>query len=220
VADETTVETSCWRPRSKPQDDSKSRSDTLTRHRGFGVRTRVPIAPWTIVWVGVALVLALGAGIAPPTASRVTSEPRNDYAFRSILTTQPALAAGTPRPSAIGGVPADATMTMPVSRPPIRQTMKSEVLSARQGPSLSGQATWYRWRVGEAAAGPALRKALGPNWRGRWVRVCAGDACVRVQLTDWCACQPMTRLVDLDGRSFARLASLSRGVVAVVVHRN
>lgn len=80
---------------------------------------------------------------------------------------------------------------------------------------LSGTATWYAWRPGQAAAGPALRRALGPRWRGRSVTVCAA-ACVRVRLTDWCACGG-GRVVDLDARSFARLAPLSRGVLKVTV---
>lgn len=84
----------------------------------------------------------------------------------------------------------------------------------------SGVATWYDWRPGQAAAGPGLRRMLGPNWRGQGVRVCAGSRCVRVILTDWCACATRSgrpTLIDLDRRSFARLASPSRGVIEVTV---
>ena len=77
--------------------------------------------------------------------------------------------------------------------------------------SASGHATWYRWHPGEAAAGPALRRALG-RWRGRVVHVNG----IPVRLTDWCQCYG-SRLVDLDVRTFARIASPSRGVVKVTV---
>lgn len=84
-----------------------------------------------------------------------------------------------------------------------------------------GVATWYDWRPGGAAAGPALRRALGPNWRGQRVRVCAGGRCVTVTLNDWCACGDRggrPTVIDLDRRSFAALAPPSRGVINVEVH--
>jgi hypothetical protein len=87
---------------------------------------------------------------------------------------------------------------------------------ARKAVALTGQATWYRWRPGESAAGPALRRALGPSWRGKVIEVCASGRCVRTRLTDWCACKGR-RVVDLDVRSFERLASPSRGVIEVEV---
>jgi len=79
--------------------------------------------------------------------------------------------------------------------------------------SMTGIASWYRYVVGGAAAGPRLRAALGPGWRGRSVTVCAA-ICVQVRLSDWMAAD---RLVDLDSRSFSRLAPLSRGIVEVSV---
>lgn len=78
--------------------------------------------------------------------------------------------------------------------------------------SMSGTASWYRWHVGEAAAGPALRRG---DWRGRIVTVCAAR-CIRVRLTDWCQCYG-ARLIDLDARSFAQLAPLSAGLVRVQI---
>ena len=80
---------------------------------------------------------------------------------------------------------------------------------------VQGTATWYEWHAGEAAAGPALRQALGPHWRGQTVKVCAGS-CVVVKLTDWCACGH-GRVIDLDDQSFRKLAPLSQGVVKVTV---
>lgn len=85
---------------------------------------------------------------------------------------------------------------------------------------VHGVASWYRYVPGGAAAGPALRRALGPKWRGQWVRVCTEARCVRVHLTDWCQCskgKPGEKVIDLDVRSFAALALPSRGIVRVVV---
>lgn len=84
----------------------------------------------------------------------------------------------------------------------------------------SGVASWYRWRHGEAAAGPALRRVLGPAWRGRTVLVHHGGRSVRVVLTDWCQCyrgRPDERIIDLDARAFAALAPLSSGLIRVEV---
>jgi hypothetical protein len=86
------------------------------------------------------------------------------------------------------------------------------------GPFLRGLATWYRWRPGEAAAGPGLRRFLGKSWRGMEVTVRRGDRSVRVRLTDWCAC-PGGRIVDLDVRAFAVLGDPSLGVLRVRVQR-
>jgi len=80
--------------------------------------------------------------------------------------------------------------------------------------TLSGNATWYRWHSGEAAAGPLLRQALGKHWRGMTVTVCRGE-CIHVKLTDWCLCANGRRLIDLDYRSFDALGSLSEGVIVV-----
>jgi len=86
---------------------------------------------------------------------------------------------------------------------------------------LRGYATWYD-TAGGAAAGPDLRAALGPGWRGMSVVVTRADmgAGVVVQLTDWCACgsrNGVPTLIDLDRESFAVLALPSAGIVAVTV---
>ena len=88
----------------------------------------------------------------------------------------------------------------------------ASVVSSSAG--LTGPASWYRWHPGEAAAGPGLRAALGPDWRGRLVVVTRAGSSVTVRLTDWCGC-PGGRLIDLDSRAFAALAPLSRGVIQV-----
>jgi hypothetical protein len=90
------------------------------------------------------------------------------------------------------------------------------VESALAGHRLSGTATWYAWRVGQAAAGPRLRAALGPHWRGRIVTVSHGTHHVRVRLSDWCRCS-WSRVIDLDHRSFDDLMPLWRGVTTVSV---
>lgn len=86
---------------------------------------------------------------------------------------------------------------------------------------LGGVATWYEWHQGQAAAGPALRDALGPDWRGQTVTVCGTNgACVRVRLTDWCQCGDRNgrdTLIDLDVRDFGRLALPSMGVIPVTI---
>ena len=99
--------------------------------------------------------------------------------------------------------------------PPAPATMPHERPQA-----VRGVATYYDWRSGQAAAGPALRRLLGPHWRGRWVTVTAGRHRVRVRLTDWCACGPRhgrPALIDLDRRSFARLALPSTGIIEVTI---
>jgi hypothetical protein len=92
------------------------------------------------------------------------------------------------------------------------------VLPAPASNHVRGKATWYDYRPGHAAAGPALRRALGKGWRGTKVTACSAGRCVRVTLSDWCACGH-GRVIDLDVRSFARLADPSRGVITVEVKR-
>lgn len=87
------------------------------------------------------------------------------------------------------------------------------------GPQLAGSSTWYAWHPGEAAAGPGLRRWLGPDWRGTVITVIApGCGCkpIAVRLTDWCLCRD-DRIVDLDAASFAKLSPLDRGIIRVIV---
>jgi hypothetical protein len=83
-----------------------------------------------------------------------------------------------------------------------------------------GVATWYRYKRGQAAAGPALRAALGKHWRGKTVFVCVGKRCAKVRLTDWCACgdrNGVPTVIDLDIRTFDHLSNPARGVIRVTV---
>lgn len=76
-------------------------------------------------------------------------------------------------------------------------------------PELRGRASWYGTSGLVAAAGPGLRRALGREWRGQRVLVCAGSRCVLVALTDWCECYRGTsdeRVIDLSSAAFIRLA--------------
>ena len=82
--------------------------------------------------------------------------------------------------------------------------------------SVDGTASWFAAPDGQAAAGLGLRQALGAGWRGTRVTVCAGRRCVVVTLTDWCQCGN-GRIIDLDRGQFARLTSLSKGLVPVRV---
>ena len=86
---------------------------------------------------------------------------------------------------------------------------------------LRGTASWYEWHPGEGAAGPQLRAQLGKDWRGQTVVVCGDNAvCIPVRLTDWCQCyrnEPRERVIDLDVRSFEKLAPASAGLVHVTV---
>lgn len=68
-----------------------------------------------------------------------------------------------------------------------------------------------------AAAGPALRAALGPNWRGQTVEVSTpGKKPVSVILADWCACGG-GHTIDLYGDVFVQLGNLSRGILQVTI---
>jgi hypothetical protein len=104
---------------------------------------------------------------------------------------------------------------------PVQTQTTSVSAFAGTGHSISAVASWY-CRAGwspctidhpdtqgfdaYAAAGPALRAAIGPTWRGRIVTV---DG-IRVKLIDWCQCyrgEPSEKLLDLYYDVFARTGS-------------
>ena len=79
---------------------------------------------------------------------------------------------------------------------------------------LRGKAKYYATgRNGMyAAAGPPLRKALGPKWRGKRIYVCYDNKCIRVTLNDYCGCNTTEiSAIDLSDEAFAALAPKSRG---------
>jgi hypothetical protein len=102
----------------------------------------------------------------------------------------------------------------PTTAPVIHAPAEPRAATSR----VSGTARWYDYRPGHAAAGPRLRRALGKQWRGSLVHVCTQGRCVKVRLSDWCRCTSGS-IIDLDVRSFARLADPSRGVIKVTVSR-
>jgi len=111
----------------------------------------------------------------------------------------------------------------PRPQPDVRPTVERKATPRpRQRPQdgLRGVASWFAAPSGTAAAGPALRRLLGRNWRGTEVLVTADGRAVRVLLSDFCQCFRGTkreRLIDLSAGAFARLAPLSTGVLRVRV---
>jgi rare lipoprotein A (peptidoglycan hydrolase) len=110
------------------------------------------------------------------------------------------------------------------SRPKPAAAATTAVASVGSGHRVGGLATWYclpgvsACTSGHqgglyAAAGSEIR--IG-NWRGRTVKVCGNGNCIYVKLIDWCACGG-SRIIDLYHDAFSRLASPSRGGVAVTV---
>lgn len=158
-----------------------------------------------MIRLAIILAIILGACSAP----RAPSDPSQsaDGISAAWLPSPPV----APGPSSGGPVPPPPSPTG--MRPAATEVPRTAVI-------LRGIASWYRWRPGEAAAGPALREALGPAWRGATVRVCSDGTCVAVRLTDWCYCYRGTedeRLIDLDRGAFAVLEHPSRGLVRVGV---
>ena len=72
-----------------------------------------------------------------------------------------------------------------------------------------------------AAAGPALRNALGTNWRGTAVRVWYGKQHADTTLCDWCACRGRPggpTVADLPPWMFRRFG-VAPGVIPVRIER-
>ena len=172
------------------------------------------LSPWTPAPRSPQLV------ILPSPSGRTTTDgplsvPSPDAAAGSGAPHDPAsvsaAASGDDRPA---GAPSSPTIGMraasseePRSRIPLRGT-------------ISGVGTWFRSPSGVSAAGPALRAALGPDWRGTVVTVTANGRSVRTPLGDWCACADRPggpTVIDLDDDAFARLAPLPLGVIPVTV---
>ena len=109
------------------------------------------------------------------------------------------------------------TSPLTATRPVASATSMLAPTAHRSSRNVTGTASWFAYVPGGAAAGPSLRAALGPGWRGTVVSVCAA-VCIRVTLSGWMRAD---RLIDLDYRSW-RVACglpLSRGLCAVTVGR-
>lgn len=130
-------------------------------------------------------------------------------------TIAPPVQQGAPQPSGGIGLPASAVnpdYTAPPDLP------LANVPSPFLMHSLAGQATWYRYHPGQAAAARLLREHYGSSWRGAVVTVTgpAGQAVVR--LTDYESSTIPGRLIDLDSHDFQRVCGqLSIGTCVVSV---
>lgn len=112
----------------------------------------------------------------------------------------------------------------PKAAPTTAHTSSGSGARTIRGGDLRGWATWYATGPGglTAAAGPALRKAIGPGWRGSRVLVARAGSLrgIEVRLVDWCACGPRhgePTILDLSDEAFDALGRLSSGVMRVVV---
>ena len=121
----------------------------------------------------------------------------------------PALPSPSLRAMDGASVPRLAAVTVPA--PP------SEDRDAGSVMSMTGISSWYAYIPGGAAAGPALRAALGAGWRGSVVTVTGPAGSAVVTLSDF---MRRDRLVDLDSRSFVAVCgALSLGLCEVEVSR-
>ena len=117
----------------------------------------------------------------------------------------------------IPAILAVALLCQPVPTAHVRAALSPVGLSGRPEAATvaSGTASWLRYRHGHAAAGPALRAALGRGWRGTRVTVC-GRGCASVVLSGWM--RSADKLVDLDASDFRAVCGpLRRGVCRVTV---
>lgn len=174
--------------------------------------------PLTFVAVGAIVGILILALIANAAASRAAVDPTSTSSVRDVSGPTTATS-GRPLPGAPRtpvAIPAAAGKGLSVS----------DITASGNPPALevpltiSGWATYYDApRSSDAAAGPALRRALGRHWRGSTVQVCA-SSCVVVRLTDWCACgkrHGIPTVLDLDDQAFASIGKLSSGVIRVRV---
>jgi len=146
-------------------------------------------------------------GSPAPEASAAPERTPDLRALRDPWLTAPAALPERARPS----VPDAKPIVRPVPTPEPPRPAKAADTPTVSKRSISGLASWY-CRAGIspctyghpdgsgfnafAAAGPALREAIGPDWRGRVITV---DG-IRVKLIDWCQCyqgEPNEKLLDL-----------------------
>jgi len=148
----------------------------------------------------------LGPGTPRMTTDGVSPVPSPDSAARTEV---PAPArAVTPAPRVTPKPKATRTRPAPTAKPRTAVLLRG---------TLRGNATWFASPQNVSAAGPALRRAIGPGWRGTRVRVCSGGRCAWTVLGDWCACRRGNRVIDLDDNVMAALGGIDRGVIPVTV---
>lgn len=192
-------------------------------HRGRLMAGSIGLAG--LLLFGLAECASDGTSGVPPSGLRPIESwspvvPRNapQRPFRLWVTPEPALLP-TARP-----VASRPPVTRKVPKPVIAPQPRTHREKGDEKPlahRLSGQASWY-CRAGRsichyrypdtpgfdayAAAGPALRRAIGPGWRGSVVTVNG----IRVRLVDWCQCYRGLRhekAIDLYYDVFARTGS-------------
>lgn len=182
------------------------------------MRTPATRASGKALMTGVLFIAALTGCCVSYAAPQGVHKPLS-ATFRPVALSEPTSdPTASPAPSPVIGESVRPIGPLPTPR--VVPERKAKPAGAIGDAIIGGRASWYDWRTGEAAAGPALRDLLGKDWRGSRVRVCSGSRCVLVRLTDWCQCYRGTdreRLIDLDDRAFAALAQLSRGVIRVEI---
>lgn len=213
----------------------------MTRYRG---RLILSLGGFGCLWVLIASAVAAGVlagglllgALSPAAASR--SAQQADLPFPSgRMTTERADPLPSPDSAGRSGAPHDPASVpaaasgdaRPAGAPPSPATGMRPASSEapRTAASLRGIATWYCLpgrspctagypaTGAYAAAGPALRAALG-DWRGRTVTVSADGRSVEVALVDFCRCDG-GGLIDLYAGVFGQMAPLSVGLVRVTV---
>ncbi len=211
-------------------------------NREFRVWGLIWVLAFTAVAAGVLVGgLILGA-LSPASASRPAQDSRPAVSLRQDDDGRPGALAVAGLPGLAGAptgarMAADATASARVRLPapapgappsPTTGTRAASSEAPRSRIPLRGSASWYcqpgrsPCTAGHpatgayAAAGPALRAALG-DWRGRTVTVSVpGRAPVEVRLVDWCRCDG-GGLIDLYAGRFEQLAPLDAGRVPVTV---
>jgi len=120
-------------------------------------------------------------------------------------------------------VPASAVSVTPSVRavPRLASVRSSGEPQCGQSPSpvvpMTGIISWFRSPTRVSSAGPALRAALGPSWRGTVIRVTGPAGSAVVVLGDW---MHRDRLIDLDAPLFVRVCGpLGRGLCHVTIER-
>lgn len=157
------------------------------------------------------LALLLLVRSEPLPAPRSAPEPTAAASARDVSGSPTASSASAPAPSGAPVPPrGSATLTTlgrlstaAAGRLELRPLVAASVVAAR------GWAAWDPGQgPGHAAAGPALRSALGRHWRGTLVTVARGGRSIVVRLTDWCRCGPRRgepTVIDLRPSDWLRL---------------
>jgi hypothetical protein len=171
------------------------------------------VAPLIVAGTLTLAATAAAAGLGPANPT-----PLPDSAFAPVTAPSPA-AGGFAVPAArstdvLSDIP-QPERAQPSVRAPKPIVVQNKPVTTH---AVSGRASWY-CRAGVspctntqpdvggfdayAAAGPKLRAAIGPSWRGSIVWV---DG-IRVKLIDWCQCyrgEPQEKLLDLYFDVYAR----------------